>query len=164
LIDEGFLHRFAPQAEIYQHESDISVHGIGSDNHVVKSYVRIWVYMKAVSKEKPIAVKLLLELHIVRDLRANMLIGTDMMARHQIAIDIGRHRAVIGSCNDAKVELRITAKPDRQTSRPVYASQRIVIPAKSEAQLPIKLAVVVYRIGMSSEEGLVRGRFVLDEL
>jgi hypothetical protein len=97
--------------------------------------------MKALLKGKKAILTLHFKLHIVRGLRANILFGTDMMARHQIAIDVGCHRAVIGSCHDAIVDLWITTKPNHQVCCLVYLKDQVVIPAKSNIRLPIKMSI-----------------------
>lgn len=140
LIDEDFLDRIFPNAGIQYRSKTVQVRGIGEDTHQTAKFTQIAIRMKAVIKGKKAILTLHFELHIVRNLRANILFGTDMMARHQIAVDVGRHRAVIGSCHDAIVDLRITAKPHHQMSRPVYAKERVVIPAKSNVRLPIKMS------------------------
>jgi transposase InsO family protein len=140
LVDEDFLSRISPDAEIQYRSKPVDVKGIGDDTHQTAKFTQIAVRMKATLKGKEAILTLHFELHIVRGLRANILFGTDMMARHQIAIDVGRHRAVIGSCHDAIVDLRITAKPNHQVCRPVYSKDRVVIPAKSNVRLPIKMS------------------------
>ncbi|KAJ5785132.1 uncharacterized protein N7503_010344 [Penicillium pulvis] len=82
--------------------------------------------------------------HLVDDLKAQLLIGIDVMGPEQISSDFKHRRAIIGSCDDIAVPVGICAKPDHVKNRPVYASRTIIRP-KQSGRVPIKVKTTLPR-------------------
>ena len=140
LIDKAFLQRHLPKVETYTRDNcPLTVRGIGDRKHVIDQYVHIHVFIRGIFQNQIVLLKFPIEANITEDLRANMLIGTDVLGPHQILLDIFNAKAIARTCQNATIPLRIRAKPHHTTPRPVYNKQRVIIPPFSQARLPIKV-------------------------
>ena len=71
------------------------------------------------------------EIHIINNLKANMLIDINIIIPEKIDIIISQSRAIINSCNiSMPIEMRTK---DRLVSHPVYTKKSIIIPSHSQA-------------------------------
>ena len=74
-------------------------------------------------------------MHLVEGLRANLLIGNDIMSPEAMIIDFGKKTALIGAC---EVTIDVNAKQRSQfLARKLLTSQKSVIPPHSEAVIPL---------------------------
>jgi hypothetical protein len=121
LIDKAFLQRHLPKVETYTRDNcPLTVRGIGDRKHVIDQYVHIHVFIRGIFQNQIVLLKFPIEANITEDLRANMLIGTDVLGPHQILLDIFNAKAIARTCQNATIPLRIRAKPHHTTPRPVY--------------------------------------------
>lgn len=75
------------------------------------------------------------EIHLVKGLRANLLIGNDIMSSENFVVDVKRKNVFIGSCN---VTVPIDARQREQfLTRKLLASQETVVPPRSETMVPL---------------------------
>jgi hypothetical protein len=99
----------------------IPICGIGSAVLQSAEVVRLYIKFSARLANNPINASLLIEAHVIDNLRANMLLGTDMMTAHRIMMDLSMPspHALIGGCGGAVVDLTVAAKNDHKQARPV---------------------------------------------
>ena len=76
LIDRGFLNEHIPGAEIKKMASPMKVRGLGSSSHAAGDYVELDLYLPANHSRTAVIRR---EVHVVDDLKANILIGTDIL-------------------------------------------------------------------------------------
>lgn len=75
------------------------------------------------------------EIHLVEDLRANLLIGNNMMSPKAMVIDFGKNTALIGAC---AVTIDVNAKKQGQfLARKLLTSQDSIISPCSEARISL---------------------------
>ncbi|KAJ5752832.1 hypothetical protein N7520_008426 [Penicillium odoratum] len=123
----------------------IPVSGIGS-KHMSSDYITIDLYMLGQHATcGQAAAKLTIEAHLVDNLKAQLLIGMDIMGSEQISLDFKHRRAIIASCDDIAVPIGICAKPDHVENRPVYASKRTTILPKQSGRVPVKVKTTLPR-------------------
>ena len=86
LIDEAIINQFLPDTPIRTMASPIEVSGIGSDRHQTDRYVIAPLYIpgKDDNGDDATARTAPQELHIVKGLRAGMLIGNDIITPERI--------------------------------------------------------------------------------
>ena len=77
----------------------ITVRGIGTNRHLTDKYAIGTVSLFGKVKGRPTIARFRREIHLVDDLKANLLVGTDILGPEKIAIDLGKREAFIGSCN-----------------------------------------------------------------
>lgn len=83
--------------------------------------------------------KITIEAHLVDNLKAKLLIGTDVLRREGFSLDFEKAGARIASYHDTIFPIAMHAKPNHITSQPVYATKDTVVPPKSTVQVPIKV-------------------------
>ena len=83
----------------------LKMRDIKSFKHCTKNYITISLYFLATnSKDKIILASITRELHIVNELRANVLIDTDIIESKEIVLDIAKQKTYIISC-DATISI-----------------------------------------------------------
>jgi hypothetical protein len=112
--------------------SPILVSGIGS-RHMSSFYIRIPIFFKADNGRA----KLTIEAHLVDNLKAQLLIGMDVLGPEGFTLDFSRCQASIGSCKDFTFPIAIAAKPNHVAARPVYADGTITIQPGQSAAIPV---------------------------
>ena len=112
--------------------SPIPISRIGSQ-HLSDRYIVIQVYFL----NKDTAAELRIEAHVVEDLRAQLLIGMDVLGPEGFILDFPRSQAIIESCENLTFPIALCAKPHHVSKRPVYASSKIEVPPRQAARIPI---------------------------
>ena len=134
LIDRGFLNEHVPGAEIKKMASPMKVRGLGSSSHAAGDYVELDLYLPADHDRTAVIRR---EIHVVDDLKANILIGTDILVPEQINMLLSQRKAVIGSCQNVELDLNITTLPN-QTNRLLLSNDQTIIPAYGSTIVQIK--------------------------
>ena len=67
------------------------------------------------------------EMHIVDNLKINLLIKIDNLTFNEIFIDLARQITTFRKCQNAEIVLFIIVKTNYQISQSVYANTKIVI-------------------------------------
>ena len=143
LGDRRFLKTHMPHTEVKTMDSPSTVKGIGEARHSIAEYVRIPLLLPGKSDiGEPVLAEIIVDVHLVDDLRANMLIGMDTMGPEGIDIITTKRHAYVTSCNTripleikrqgARVRRAVKAKNDVL----VRPGEQIAIPVNYHAQLP----------------------------
>ncbi len=85
------------------------------------------------------------DVHLVDDLRANLLIGMDIIGPERISTDIPARKAIIGGCRNLLVDLQITPRQNGRIRQVVKTASKIVLPPRSVTRVPVKSAVALPR-------------------
>ena len=78
-----------------------------------------------------------MEVHLTDDLKANMLIGTDVLTPNKFSLDCASQTATIGSCQDAKIQARSVVKPHAQIKRVVTNKALVTMALGETMNVPI---------------------------
>lgn len=79
--------------------------------------------------------KIVREVHLVDDLKANMLIGNDLIGPEGITIDVASKSAYISSCGlTVPVEVKT---PRVVVHTPVHARKTVIVPPRSKMIVPV---------------------------
>ena len=78
----------------------IQIKGIEAETHQCEKYTNLAIYL---SGDKIRTVIIEQEVHIVKDLKAKMLVGLDILSPKKIFIMMNNIKAVIKSCNNISV-------------------------------------------------------------
>ena len=99
LIDRDWLKAQLPKAKILKMATSLNIKGIETLKHETDEYVLKTLYFLAISnKGQPVVVCIRFELHLVDNLRANILIGNDIISAKGITINIAKEKAYISEC------------------------------------------------------------------
>lgn len=131
LADRLWLKKVLSDAEIGTKATPINVRGLGSTKHKSSEHAVVTMYMAgtALGNKKLRITKITREVHMADDLRANMLIGMDIIGPKRIDISVSIESASVGSC---KTTILIHAKPrGNPVHHTVNAKGTIVVPPRS---------------------------------
>ena len=143
LGDRRFLKTHMPHAEVRTMDCPSTVKGIGEARHSIAEYVRVPLLLPGKSDiGEPVLAEVTVDVHLVDDLRANMLIGMDTIGPEEINIITTKRQAYVTSCNiripveikpqGARVRRAVKAKNDVL----VGPGEQITIPVNYRAELP----------------------------
>ena len=127
LIDRAFLFKNVPKAKILTAEHPKQLRGIGGDALRLEEYVRVSIYVPGMNdKGQRVKAHITAELHLVDNLKANMLIANDVIVPEQFVIRASCEQVVIGSCN-VIAPLKLKGPPP--VTRKVKSAESLTIPA-----------------------------------
>lgn len=115
----------------------MKVRGIGASKHKSTEFAALLLYFLGKNDaEQLVYAALKCEIDLIKGLRANSLIGNDILSLKGIVIDINRKSALIGSC---EVTITINAKQQRQfLVKKLFAGQETVVSSCSKAMISLQ--------------------------
>ncbi len=128
LVDRAFLNGNYPDLPIREMASPITVRGLGSNKHETSEYIVTSLYFP--SQDADMVMLAPREIHIVNNLKANLLIGIDIMVPEKIDILASQSKAVIGSCGMI-IPIEVRTRAGRAILHPVYIKKSITVPLYS---------------------------------
>ena len=135
LSDRDFYKRQNPNGTIRTMATPLKVRGLGTHRHESSEYAICDIHLKGEKDGKPVTSVLRREVHLVDNLKANMLIGNDVIGSEGIVIDPVKKQAFITSTGATiPVEVR---SPKNNIQRPVHIRKTTVIPPHTEVAVPI---------------------------
>lgn len=127
LINREWLKNQLPKAKILKMATPLKVRGMGTSKHKTNKYILKTLYFPAISnKGQQVVACIHCELYFVNNLRANILIGNDIIGAKGITIDIAKEKAYIPGC---QATISITARQHGQFIRKVlHSTNHVIIP------------------------------------
>ena len=142
LIDRDFLSKVAPNTEVHR-SGPVNVNEIaGSETTHKYTLLELWIsgIVKTPSGLEKRAVGWLnREAQIVNDLKAKLLVGTDVLGPEQIDLLFTSGKMVIHSCGDLVVPISTTAHATQQVKRLVQTKRKTIIEPHTLVKVPIQL-------------------------
>ena len=119
--------------------SPITVRGIGTDRHSTDRYAIVPINLTGKDRKgNPAIARFRREVHLVEELKANFLVGTDILGPEQISIDLGKKEAHIGSCG-VTIPIDIGSRNTTPAvQRVVHLRKTTMIPPHSILSVPIR--------------------------
>ncbi|KAJ9405571.1 hypothetical protein DTO045G8_6601 [Paecilomyces variotii] len=136
LVDRKFLREHLPHATIKRLDKPVRVRGIGTAVQESSEYTDVSMDFPATVGDEKVVLRVHMEMHIADELRTNMLIGSDIIVPSGMVLDFAKRQLRI---DDAVAPIEVTPK-QRLQPRPVYAAARFVIPPRSSARIPVRMA------------------------
>lgn len=136
LVDKDWLLRQLPDQKIKEMSTPLKVRGIGASKHESAQFAELSLFLPGENnKGQKVYASFKCELHLVEGLRANMLIGNNILAPENFVLNIRLGHAVVGSCG---VKIIINARQRGQfLRRKLLAENDGVVSPRSEAMIPI---------------------------
>lgn len=117
------------------HDTDpINVNGLHSKVQT-HHYISVDIFILGTINDSPSAAKLTIEAHIIPELQAKVLIGTDVMVPEGFDISFHKNLVFITSCQNITCPIMVHAKPNHVHDCPVYATKATQIPPHSGVRL-----------------------------
>jgi hypothetical protein len=106
LANRNFVLKRLSKAHIYLMTSSLIVRDIDANVHEIKEYVNFSIYLS--SKNNSIKmIEIHREMHLMKNLKANMLINNDILESKEIIIDVQDKKTIIDSCQSVMSHIRI---------------------------------------------------------
>jgi hypothetical protein len=138
LVNDDFLRRQAPEIQRRTIATPVTVGGISENKHTTDQYAIITIPMLRVDQEtrEPAITLITRELHVVKNLQANMLVGTDIITPEQMDVLLSQNVVSIGSCG---VDVPVCALAHRSgTSHwTVHSKSTVSNPPHTATVIPI---------------------------
>lgn len=138
LLDRTQCQKFFPSTKISKMASPIRVRGLGSAMHSTDEFVTVTTYADGELPDgTPAVAKMTMEAHLVDNLKANMLIGNDVLVPQKIRLDPAGGKMVIGACQDLAARIEVVTKKDPGVRRAIRSKGTVTIPALSTVSVPV---------------------------
>ena len=85
--------------------SSIKVQGLDFSSHTAEDYIELNLFFSADHSRTAV---IYCEIHIVNDLKANVLIETNILISEQINVLLSQWKAVMRSCKNVQLDLNVT--------------------------------------------------------
>ena len=125
------------EQRIRKQASPIPVRGYGNKITNATEYIVMDLHFPGMLGDQAVLAKISTEVHLTENLKANMLIGNDVLTPHKFLIDCASQSATIGSCQGAKIAARSIAKPNAQVKRVVKAKSALTLPPNEVVDIPV---------------------------
>ena len=104
--------RNAPQVRIRHMTAPVTVRGIGATRHSTDEYAILNIFIRGEKEGRPTIAHIKREAHLVNHLKANMLIGVDIMASEGMNVDFPSEILSIAGCHEftTKVSCKVRSK------------------------------------------------------
>ena len=107
----------------------ITVRGIGSNKHATDEYAIVDIRLQGLKDGKPAITLIRREVHLVEDLKANFLIGNNILKPEGFKIDLERNKAFISSCG-VTIPINVQSR-SIPIHKPIHLKKSTVIPPHS---------------------------------
>ena len=136
LHDIDYFHKVTKgQVPIRTMATPVTVRGIGTNRHKTDKYAIVDLRFQGLKDGKPAIASFQRELHLVSDLQANLLIGTDILNPEKFKVDFEKDEACIGSCGvTIPVFVKTRAVP---VNKSIHLKKTTIIPPHSIVPVPI---------------------------
>ncbi len=137
LTNKNFVLKRLSEAHIHLMTSSLIVKDIDANVHEIKEYVNFSIYLS--SKNNPIKMtEIHREMHLMKNLKANMLIDNDILKPKKIIIDVQDKKTIIRNCQDLIIDVKIHQR-ESFVRRNVVAQFVNIILSESYAKIPYKM-------------------------
>ena len=142
LGDRNFLRRMMPdfESKVKTMASPIPVRGVGKRIHHTDQFVVVEIYIHGTLPSGATATaKVQREIHVVEDLKVNVLVGIDILAPERMLVDLDARTVTIRTCGGLVAPITVVTRHNPITRRVVRARARTVVPPFSYLQIPVKI-------------------------
>lgn len=136
LVDKDWLPRQLLNQKIKEISIPLKVRGIRASKYESAQFAELFLFLLRENDEKQkVYTSIKCELYLVKGLKANILIGNNILALENFVLNIGLGHTVVGSC---KIKITIRARQRGQFLRSKLLVEKDgVVPLRSEAIIPL---------------------------
>ena len=138
---KAYIQETFPSAEIHKLATPLPVRGIGNTVHSSSEYIvaNVFIdgYIEEDGKRQPATGRFPVEIHIVDDLKANLLLVNDVLGAQRAAVNIDTQTMTLASCRNLAVPISTTAKRDAGLKRTVRSKADFSVPAGATVKVPV---------------------------
>ena len=137
LGDRAYLQKQVPGLEIKKMTSSIPVRGVGNKIVQTDEYAMITIYVTGIISGVTRTASLTMEVHLVDDLKANILIGTDTMVPQGMIVDLEERTCKFGKCQGLIVPVDVVARTQPHSKRTIRATSSMTIAPGATTEVPV---------------------------
>ena len=140
LGDRVLLSEMVPDfaQRVRKQASPVPVRGYGNKITNATEYIIMDLYFPGTMGEDATCLaKIPIEVHLTDNLKANMLIGTDVLTPNKFVLDCASQTATIGSCRNVKIQARSVVKPHAYIKRVVTNKDLVTLAPGSVMNVPV---------------------------
>ena len=136
LVDKDWLLRQLPDQKIKEISTPLKDRGIEASKHKSAQSAELYLFLLGENnKGQKVYTSFKCKLHLVEGLRANILIGNNILALESFVLNVGLSHVVMGRCG---VMITIRARKRGQFLRKrLFAENKEVLPPRSEVMIPL---------------------------
>ena len=136
LVNKDWLLQQLPNQKIKEMSTLLKVRGIGASKHESTQFAELSFFLPGEDNEgQKVYASIKCKLHLVERLRANILVGNNILAPESFVLNVGLGHALVGSC---KVKIAVRARQrDQFLMKRLIAEKDKVVSPRSEAVIPI---------------------------
>ena len=136
LIDKDWLLQQLPNQKIKKMSTPLKVREIGASKHKSAQFAELSLFLPGEDNERQkVYAFIKCEVHLVEGLRANILVGNDILAPESFMLNVRLGHALVGSCG-VKIAIRARQKSQFPRKRLLPKKDELV-PPRSEAVVPV---------------------------
>ena len=141
LVDRQFLKSQASNVHLRIMITSLIIRDLSTRQHKIDEYVMIFIFMIEINVvDENVRATFRREIHVVDDLKTNILIDNDIMSSKDISIDSDKYTAHIESC---KITILVEIKNSRTTvSKLVHSRKTTIISSRTKLSIEIHHLVV----------------------
>ena len=137
LGDRAYLRKQLPGLEIKKLASPIPVRGVGSKIVNSDEYAIVTIYVKGTIGGEAKTACLTMEVHIVDDLKANLLIGNDTMVPQGMCVDLDTRTCKFGKCQALETPIDVITKSRPNLRRTIRNKANVTIAPGATVAVPV---------------------------
>ena len=137
LGDKKYVLRMVPGIEIRKMASPVPVKGLGNRIVMTDEYVVLTIFVDGLVDGVARTACFSTEVHLVEDLKANMLIGNDTLVPQGISIDYDSKLIKFARCENLVAPIDVVARSDPNAKRTIKAKNAIMIPPRMTMEVPV---------------------------
>ena len=126
LIDRSYLNKKLSKIKIQKIATSVTVRDIEKQVHDSSKYVMIDLYISERIIDESVLAHLASEIHIVNNLKANVLIDMNIMSLEQIILDFDKNMLIVSICKSLSALIFIISK-DIRVNRTVRAIAKTIV-------------------------------------
>lgn len=138
LVDRTFLKRQAPTLTVKRVPRAIGIRGVGDNLSSTDGYAVVTLHLPGKLRNGTNGVaEIKFEAHVVDNLPANLLLGSDVMKPNGMDVLYSRDVMAVTPCQGIEIPISAYTRDNRRINRVVKAMGETIVPPRSVASIPI---------------------------
>ena len=131
LINATFFHRQNSEVSIRQMITSLTVRDLDTSQHQSSNYAIVSMYFVDVKNDSSVKTLIRREVHLVDNLKVNMLIDNDVTVSESVVLDLVKKQALIDSC-DVTIALDVRSRASHAQQRSIHVKKIIVLSSRNQ--------------------------------
>ena len=143
LMDKSYFQKQIPFAEIKKMSSPIPVRGMGNKIIRKDENATVKMFVIGTNQGKPAKASFFIENHLINEMKANLLIKTNIFKPQRTNINYDNDIVIFGSCQNFKTTIDVRIKISFNVKRTIKTKSAVVIPPFTIIQVPVTYKGVI---------------------